>query len=115
MKVNLLVHLHLQVCDVIHDSPALDTMALSVDEVVVDLRFRDSVTPLQHNSETRRGRQFVGLLTLWNTKDVDFVKASAAMSQWILNTLYLQKKKKRARTELLNEVRATAGILSCIA
>lgn len=98
------MHLHLQVCDVIHDSPALDTMALGVDEVVVDLRFRDRdsrcgvhVTPLQHSNGTRRGRQFVGLLTLWNTKDVDFVKASAAMSQWILNTLYLQNKERGER------------------
>lgn len=32
----------------------------------------------------------VHALTLWNTRDVDLVKASAAISQWILNTLYLQ-------------------------
>lgn len=29
-------------------------------------------------------------LTLWKTNDVDLVKASAAINQWILNTLYLQ-------------------------
>lgn len=30
-----------------------------------------------------------GVLTLWKTNDVALVKASAAISQWILNTLYL--------------------------
>lgn len=30
-----------------------------------------------------------GVLTLWKTNDVDLVKARAAISQWILNTLYL--------------------------
>lgn len=29
-------------------------------------------------------------LTLWKTREAALVKASAAMSQWILNTLYLQ-------------------------
>lgn len=32
---------------------------------------------------------YYGVLTLWKTNDVDLVKASAAISQWILNTLYL--------------------------
>lgn len=30
-----------QVCDVIHDGPAFDRVALSVDEVVVDLKGTD--------------------------------------------------------------------------
>ena len=32
------------------------------------------------------------VLTLWKTREMDLVKARAAISQWILNTLYLQER-----------------------
>lgn len=32
-----------------------------------------------------------GVLTLWKTREVALVNANAAINQWILNTLYLQK------------------------
>lgn len=37
----MLGELYLQVCDIIHDSPAFNRMPLSVDEVIVDLRDRE--------------------------------------------------------------------------
>lgn len=85
----MLIHFYLQVCDIIHNSPAFDTMPLNVNEVVVDLTFHKDK---EVNTEHRKKHQNAtgsGVLTLWKTKDVDLVKASAAMSQWILNTLYL--------------------------
>lgn len=37
----ILMEMYLQVCDVIHDSPAFNRMPLSVNEVVVDLKETD--------------------------------------------------------------------------
>lgn len=39
-------------------------------------------------------------LTLWKINDVDLVKASAAISQWILNTLYLSTATKETMLRL---------------
>lgn len=78
-------------CYIIHDGPALNRMPLSVDEVIVDLR--ETGTEAE-SSESLFMRGFKlrlccggDALTLWKTSDMDFVKASAAISQWILNTL----------------------------
>lgn len=85
-----MIHFYLQVCDIIHNSPAFDTMSLNIDEVVVDLRFhKDKEVNRIQKKKTLKKATGSGVLTLWKTKDVDLVKASAAMSQWILNTLYL--------------------------
>lgn len=86
-KLRMPAELHLQVCDVIHDGPAFDRMTLRVDEVIVDLNTQKrgikaaSESAMAVNEHSR---------TLWKTKDADLVKASAAISQWILKTLYLQ-------------------------
>lgn len=86
----MLIHFYLQVCDIIHNSPAFDTMPLNVNEVVVDLGFhKDKEVNTEYRKRTIKKATESGVLTLWKTKDVDLVKASAAMSQWILNTLYL--------------------------
>lgn len=37
----ILMEMYLQVCDIIHDSPAFNCMPLSVNEVVVDLKETD--------------------------------------------------------------------------
>lgn len=97
--------MYLQVCDIIHDRPAFNRMPLSVDEVVVDLKetevplkdkeSRCTVSTEQINTHNRnitikaKYKHGDGVLTLWKTSEVDLVKASAAISQWILNTLYL--------------------------
>lgn len=77
------MELYLQVCDIIHHSPAFNRMPLSVDEVVIDLkdtrghinreRIQLNCKHITINSD--------GVLTLWKTNDVDLVMASAAISQ----------------------------------
>lgn len=38
LKLQILMEVHLQVCDIIHDGPAFDRMTLRVDEVKIDLK-----------------------------------------------------------------------------
>lgn len=38
LKLQMLMEVHLQVCDIIHDGPAFDRMTLRVDEVKIDLK-----------------------------------------------------------------------------
>lgn len=47
------MQLYLQVCDIIHDSPAFNRMPLSVDEVIVDLRETEREVVLK-DKESRR-------------------------------------------------------------
>lgn len=44
LKHHILGWLHLQVCDIIHDSPGFNRTAFSVDEVIVDLRGQREVS-----------------------------------------------------------------------
>lgn len=46
-ELRLLQRRHLQVCDVIHDGPALNRMTFRVDEVIVDLKTGENQDPGQ--------------------------------------------------------------------
>ena len=80
--------------DVIHDGPAFNGMALSVDEVIVNLRDREIHHIKRCIDIIQADNTLKYVLTLWNTREMALVNASAAISQWILNTLYLETIKR---------------------
>lgn len=90
VKAWMLKKPHLQVCDIIHDGPALDRMALRVDEMEVDLKTPEREQLQRPDALREANSRNNHELTLWKTNEADLVKASAAMSQWILKTLYLR-------------------------
>lgn len=65
----MLIHFYLQVCDIIHNSPAFDTMPLNVNEVVVDLRIhKDKEVNTEYRKKTSKGNKEWGTYTVENQR-----------------------------------------------